>query len=98
MRRGVEPIVDHIGHLIVVERPGEVFAVIERVDRTALKRSLAQEPSAPEQRTAKSKRAKQTPDRRQPALLLPLTGDRKTKQRASAEPTVTSSKKRSRGA
>jgi DNA end-binding protein Ku len=30
----------------------------------ALKRSLAQEPSAPEQRIAKTKRAKQTPDRR----------------------------------
>jgi DNA end-binding protein Ku len=64
----------------------------------ALKRSLAQEPSGPEHRTAKSKRAKQTSNRRQPALLLPLTGDRKTKQRASAEPTVTSFKKRSRGA
>jgi DNA end-binding protein Ku len=64
----------------------------------ALKRSLAQEPSAPEQRTAKSKRAKQTPDRRQPALLLPLAGNRKTKQRPSAEPAVTSIKKRSRGA
>jgi DNA end-binding protein Ku len=64
----------------------------------ALKRSLAQERPAPEQRTAKSKRAKQTPDRRQPALLLPLTGDRKTKQRPSAEPAVTSFKKRSRGA
>jgi DNA end-binding protein Ku len=64
----------------------------------ALKHSLAQEASAPEQRTAKSKRAKQTPDRRQPALLLPLAGNRKTKQRLSAEPAVTSIKKRSRGA
>ena len=64
----------------------------------ALKRSLAQKPSAPEQRAAKSKRAKQVPDRRQPALLLPLAGNRKTKQRPSAEPAVTSIKKRSRGA
>jgi DNA end-binding protein Ku len=64
----------------------------------ALKRSLAQKPSAPEQRAAKSKRAKQVPDRRQPALLLPLAGNRKTKQRPSAEPAVTGIKKRSRGA
>jgi hypothetical protein len=64
----------------------------------ALKRSLAQEPSAPEQRTAKRKRTKQAADRRQPALLLPLTGDRKGNQLPSADPAVTSIKKRSRGA
>jgi DNA end-binding protein Ku len=64
----------------------------------ALKRSLAQEASAPEQTAAKSKRAKQVADRRQPALLLPLTGDRKRNQRPSADPAVTSIKKRSRGA
>jgi DNA end-binding protein Ku len=64
----------------------------------ALKRSLAQEPSAPEQRMAKTKRAKQTPDRRQPALLLPLAGDHKTKQRPAGESAVTSIKKRNRRA
>ena len=63
----------------------------------ALKRSLTQEPSAPEQRTAKRKRTKQAPDRRQPALLLPLTGDRKRNQRPSSDPAVTSIKKRNRG-
>jgi hypothetical protein len=63
----------------------------------ALKRSLAQEPSAPEQRTAKRKQTKKAPDRRQPALLLPLTGDRKTNQRPSSDPAVTSIKKRNRG-
>ena len=57
--------------------------------------ALAQEPSAPELRGAKSKRAKQIPERRQPVLLLPLAGNRKTKQRLSAKPAVT---KRSRGA
>jgi hypothetical protein len=31
-------------------------------------------------------------------LLLPLAGNRKTKQRPSADPAVTSIKKRSRGA
>ena len=64
----------------------------------ALKRSLAQEPSGPEQKTAKGRRTKQASDRRQPALLLPLAGDRKTKQRLSAGPAVTSIKKRNRGA
>jgi DNA end-binding protein Ku len=64
----------------------------------ALKRSLWQEPCAPEQRGAKSKRAKQIPERRQPVLLLPLAGNRKTKQRPSTERAVTSIKKRSRGA
>src|SRR5256714_7571751 len=61
----------------------------------ALKRSLAQEPSAPEQRTAKRKRTRQAPDRRQRALLLPLTGARKRNQQSSADPAVTSIKKRS---
>src|SRR3984893_7121060 len=63
----------------------------------ALKRSLAQEPSAPEQRTAKRKQTKKAPDRRQPALLLPLTGARKKNQRVSSDPAVTSIKKRNRG-
>ena len=64
---------------------------------TALKRSLAQEPSGPEQRTAKRKRTKQAADRRQPALLLPLTGDRKGNHLPSTDPAVTSIKKRNRG-
>jgi hypothetical protein len=62
----------------------------------ALKRGLAQEPSAPEQETAKRKRTKQ-PDRRQPALLLPLTGDRKRNQPPSADRAINRVKKRSRG-
>jgi DNA end-binding protein Ku len=61
----------------------------------ALKRSLAQEPFAPEQRTAKRKRTKQAPDRRQPPLLLPVTGARKRNQRPSADPAVTGVKRQS---
>jgi hypothetical protein len=64
----------------------------------ALKRSLAQEPSAPEQETAKRRRTKQASDRRQPALLLPLTGDRKRNQPPSADWAVSRIKKRSKGA
>ena len=39
----------------------------------ALKRSLAQEPSAPEQTAAKSKRAKQVADRRKPRIAFTLS-------------------------
>ena len=80
-------------------KPRTVSTPLPVIDlMAALKRSLAQEPSAREERTAKRKRTKQAPDRRQPALLLPLTGDRKRNQRPSADPAVTSIKKRSRGA
>src|SRR5437868_4123012 len=64
----------------------------------ALKRSLAQEPSAPGEKTAKRKQTKKAPDRRQPALLLPLTDARKGKQRPSADSVITSVSKRRRGA
>jgi hypothetical protein len=64
----------------------------------ALKRTLAKEPPVPERKTAKRKRTKQAPDRRQRALLLPLTRDQKRNQRPSADPAVTSIKKRKRGA
>jgi DNA end-binding protein Ku len=64
----------------------------------ALKRSLAQEPSAPKQTTAKRKQTRKALDRNQPVLLLPLTGSRKGKRRPSADPAVGSIKKRSRGA
>ena len=43
------------------------------------------------------KQTKKAPDRRQPALLLPLTGARKRNQRPSSAPAVTSIKKRNRG-
>ena len=77
----------------VVPTPSPVIDLM-----AALKRSLAEDSGAPEQRTAKRKQTKQAPDRRQPVLLLPLTGDRKRKQRPSVDPAVTSNKKRSRGA
>src|SRR5436190_23358668 len=62
----------------------------------ALKRSLAQEPSAPGEKTARRKQTKKAPDRRQPALLLPLTGARKRNERPSADPAITGINKRSR--
>src|SRR4051812_29621723 len=64
----------------------------------ALKRSLAQETPGPKLRTAKTRHTKQEGDRRQPALLLPLTGARKGKQRPSADAVITSVSKRRRGA
>ena len=80
-------------------KPRAVSAPSPVIDlMAALKRSLAQEPSAPEQKTANRRRTKQAPDRRQPVLLLPLTGDRKRNQRSPADRAFTRIKKRSRGA
>src|SRR6202007_2614105 len=76
----------------VVSTPSPVIDLM-----AALKRSLAQEPSAPEQETAKRRRTKQPSDRRQPALLLPVTGDRKRNQPPSADWAANRVKKRSRG-
>ena len=79
-------------------RPRAVPTPLPVIDvMAALKRSLAQDPSALEQKAAKRKRTKQAPERRQPALLLPLTGDRKRNQQPSADQAVTRIKKRSRG-
>jgi DNA end-binding protein Ku len=63
----------------------------------ALKRSLAQE--APTQkRTAatRERRQRAAPDRRQPALLLPLSGGSKRKGERSAEPTRIGTRRRTK--
>jgi DNA end-binding protein Ku len=78
-------------------KPQAVSAPSPVIDlMAALKRSLAQEGTSeqPGART-RPKRRGSAADRRQAALLLPLTGARKRNQRPSANPAVTSVKKRS---
>ena len=63
-------------------KPREIAAPPPVIDlMTALKRSLAREASG-----SKHTAPKMAPDRRQPALLLPVPGGRKRKAQTAAEP------------
>jgi DNA end-binding protein Ku len=73
--------------------PREISTPVPVIDlMAALKRSLVQEP--PAEKGAKAKRAKAAPDRRQRALLLPVSGGRKAKMRPATEPTTVASRGR----
>jgi DNA end-binding protein Ku len=61
----------------------------------ALKRSLAEEAAIPKRTAARrERRSRAAPDRRQPALLLPLSGGRKRKGGQSAELTAIGPRRR----
>src|SRR5438105_5986827 len=75
-------------------KPREVSAPAPVIDlMAALKSSLVQEPAAA--KGAKTnKRAKAAPDRRQRALLLPVSGGRKKKEERPTEPATVAEKGR----
>jgi hypothetical protein len=61
----------------------------------ALKRSLAQQaPATKGARASKEKRTKAVLDRRQPSLLLPVSGGRRRKEERAAEPTTITTRRR----
>jgi DNA end-binding protein Ku len=60
----------------------------------ALKRSLAREAPASGGRATKEKQTRTKPDRRQPSLLLPVSGGRRRKEQPAAEQTTTATRRR----
>jgi hypothetical protein len=75
-------------------KPGEVSSPAPVIDlMAALKRSLVQEPPAAKGGKP-SKRAKAAPDRRQRALLLPVSGGREKKEERATEPATVATRGR----
>jgi DNA end-binding protein Ku len=75
-------------------KPREISTPAPVIDlMAALKRSLVQEPPAANAPKAK-KRAKAGPDRRQRALLLPVSGGRKKKDERAPEPAMVAARGR----
>jgi len=73
-------------------KPREVSTPAPVIDlMAALKRSLAEAPSA---KGAKPKRATSAPDRRQKALLLPVSGGREKKEELATEPATVATRGR----
>jgi DNA end-binding protein Ku len=79
-------------------KPREVAAPAPVIDlMAALKRSLARERPAPKRASSAAKKAnKAAPDRRQPALLLPVSGGRKSNREAAAQSAGPGAKRRKR--
>jgi DNA end-binding protein Ku len=78
----------------VAIKPRAVAAPAPVIDlMAALKRSLTQETPSARGATAR-KRAKLAPDRRQGALLLPMSGGRKKKEEPTTEPATIAKKRR----